>query len=37
MLVIDRRTSKTCDIQAGLLQGSLVSLVLFILSISAMF
>lgn len=37
MLVIDGRTSETRDIQAGLPQGSPVSPVLFILSISAMF
>lgn len=37
MLVIDGRTGKTHDIQAGLPQGSPVSPVLFILSISAMF
>jgi hypothetical protein len=36
-LVIDGRTGKTHDIRAGLPQGSPVSLVLFILSISAMF
>jgi hypothetical protein len=37
MLMIDGRTSETRDIQAGLPQGSSVSLVLFILSVSAMF
>jgi hypothetical protein len=37
MLVIDGRTEKTHDLQAGLPQGSPVSHVLFILSISAMF
>lgn len=37
MLVIDGRTGKTNDIQAGLPQGSPASPVLFILSISAMF
>jgi hypothetical protein len=36
-LFIDGRTGKTQDIQAGLLQGSPASPVLFILSISAMF
>jgi hypothetical protein len=37
MLVIGGRTSETRDIQAGLPQGSPVSPVLFILSVSAMF
>jgi retron-type reverse transcriptase len=37
MLVIDGRTSETRDIQAGLPQGSPVSPMLFILSVSAMF
>ena len=37
MLVIDGRTGETCDIQAGLPQGSPVSPVLFILSVSALF
>jgi hypothetical protein len=37
MLVIDGRTSETRNIQAGLPQGSPVSPVLFILSVSAMF
>jgi hypothetical protein len=37
MLVIDGRTSETREIQAGLPQGSPVSPVLFILSVSAMF
>jgi hypothetical protein len=37
MLVIDGRTSETRDVQAGLPQGSPVSPVLFILSVSAMF
>jgi retron-type reverse transcriptase len=37
MLIIDGRTGKTYGIQAGLPQGSPVSPVLFILSISAMF
>jgi hypothetical protein len=37
LLVIDGRTGKTHDIRAGLPQGSPVSPVLFILSISAMF
>jgi retron-type reverse transcriptase len=37
MLVIDGRMSETRNIQAGLPQGSPVSPVLFILSVSAMF
>lgn len=37
LLVIDGRTGETHDIRAGLPQGSPVSLVLFILSVSAMF
>jgi retron-type reverse transcriptase len=37
MLVIDGRTSETRDVQAGLPQGSPVSPVLFILSVSPMF
>ena len=37
MLVIDGRTGQTHAIQAGLLQGSPVSPVLFILSVSALF
>lgn len=37
LLVIDGRTGETCGIQAGLPQGSPVSPVLFILSVSAMF
>jgi hypothetical protein len=36
MLVIDGRTSETRTIQAGLPQGSLVSLVLFIFSVCAL-